>query len=124
VAWSVVGVDIGVGVCVVATVELPYTEAAQMQRSSAAMSVPHPRPIFVLRERVLNQCLNLMVFLEALYMVEVVDTEIDLARETVGTVEAAGIVAVDYTDLDLVVVALFLPLLQRNTLHSQLRVSM
>jgi hypothetical protein len=46
-----------VGVKVVPTVVFPYTEAAQMQRRSAAIIVPHPRPIFVLRERVLNQCL-------------------------------------------------------------------
>ena len=52
--WLVVGV----GVSVAPNVELPYAEAAQIQRRSAAMSVPHPRPILVFRERVLNQCLK------------------------------------------------------------------
>jgi len=61
IAWliaAVVAVGVGVGVDVVPMVLLPYAEAAQMQRSSAAISVPHPRPILVLRERVLNQCLK------------------------------------------------------------------
>jgi hypothetical protein len=48
----------GVGVDVVATVELPYAETVQIQRRSATMSVPHPSPIFALRERVRNQCLK------------------------------------------------------------------
>ena len=38
---------VGVGVNVVATVELPYAEAAQTQRRSAAIIVPHPSPNFV-----------------------------------------------------------------------------
>ena len=48
----------GVGVSVAPSVELPYAEAAHIHRTSAAISVPHPRPILVLRERVLNQCLK------------------------------------------------------------------
>ncbi len=48
----------GVGVSVVATIELPYAVAAQIHSSSAAMSVPHPIPNFVFRERVRNQYLK------------------------------------------------------------------
>jgi len=61
IAWLIAAVvAVGVGVCVDVgpMVLLPYAEAAQIQRSRAAIIVPHPRPIFVLRERVLNQCLK------------------------------------------------------------------
>jgi hypothetical protein len=55
--WIATFPVVAVGVGVVAMVELPYAEAAQIQRSSAAMSVPHPIPNFALRDRVRNQFL-------------------------------------------------------------------
>jgi hypothetical protein len=56
VAWMEVLPVVGVGVGVVATVAAPYADTAQIHSSSAAISVPHPRPILALRERVRNHC--------------------------------------------------------------------
>ncbi len=58
VSWTTACAVVGVGVGVVATWVLPYTEAEQIQRRSAAIIVPHPRPIFALRDSLLNQRLK------------------------------------------------------------------
>ena len=66
-----------------------------------------------------------VVMVEAI--VAAVDNRSEVAHNLVAVVVVAtefAIVVADIVDMGLVAVALFLPLLQHNTVHSQLNVSM